>query len=199
MARHPKDPRNPIRRGGFTRLQSSLHVTARQVCSPCIGQDFYSRAFTPFVAIGSVEYNYAGIQSIPAAGLSPARHAALWAANKTNPIRPTRRKFEGTKPISARFQPRRMENSRARAENMREGANLLFKDFKELESLISEHLSARKRGFGSCVPEERFRGTEPWLVSMVGAIASGGSTTTGGSGSGLRPPSHRDYGKPRCS
>ena len=71
---------------GFTRLQSSLHVTARQVCSPCIGQDFYSRAFTSSVTIGSVEYNYAGLQSTPAAGLSPARRAALWAANETNPI-----------------------------------------------------------------------------------------------------------------
>ena len=29
-----------------------------------------------------VEYNYAGKQPIPAAGLSPARHAALWAANE---------------------------------------------------------------------------------------------------------------------
>ena len=71
---------------GLTRLQSSLHVTARQVCWPCIGQDFYARAFTPSVAIGSVEYYYTGIQSIPAAGLSPARRAALWAANETNPI-----------------------------------------------------------------------------------------------------------------
>jgi len=29
-----------------------------------------------------VEYNYAGKQPIPAAGLSPARYAALWAANR---------------------------------------------------------------------------------------------------------------------
>jgi hypothetical protein len=29
-----------------------------------------------------VEYNYAGTQSIPAAGLTPARPAALWAANE---------------------------------------------------------------------------------------------------------------------
>jgi len=29
---------------------------------PCIGQDFYARAFTPSVAIGSVEYDYAGKQ-----------------------------------------------------------------------------------------------------------------------------------------
>jgi hypothetical protein len=64
MFRHPNIPRNPIQRGGLTRLQSLLHVTARQVCSPCIGQDFYARAFTPFVAIGSVEYDYTGIQSM---------------------------------------------------------------------------------------------------------------------------------------
>ena len=85
MSRHPNIPRNPVRRGGLTRLQSLLHVTARQVCSPCTGQDFYSRAFTPFVAIGSVEYDYTGLQSIPAAGLAPARHAALWAASETKP------------------------------------------------------------------------------------------------------------------
>ena len=29
-----------------------------------------------------VKYNYAGKQSIPATGLSPVRHAALWAASK---------------------------------------------------------------------------------------------------------------------
>jgi len=60
MARHPNIPRYPVQRGGLTRLQSSLHVTARKICSPCTGQDFYARAFTPFVAIGSVEYNYTG-------------------------------------------------------------------------------------------------------------------------------------------
>ena len=31
---------------------------------------------------GNVEYNYTGIQSIPMTGLSPARHAALWAAHE---------------------------------------------------------------------------------------------------------------------
>ena len=65
MFRHPNIPRNPIQRGGLTRLQSLLHVTARQVCLPCIGQDFYSRAFTPFVAIGSVEYDYTGNSQFP--------------------------------------------------------------------------------------------------------------------------------------
>lgn len=32
--------------------------------------------------LGNVEYNYMGRQSIPMTGLSPARHAALWAANE---------------------------------------------------------------------------------------------------------------------
>jgi len=32
----------------------------------------------------NVEYNYAGKQPIPATGLSPARHAALWAANEAH-------------------------------------------------------------------------------------------------------------------
>jgi hypothetical protein len=34
----------------------------------------------------NVEYNYAGKQPIPATGLTPARHAALWAANRGTEI-----------------------------------------------------------------------------------------------------------------
>ena len=51
-------------------------------CSPFTDKGFYSRAFMPFVASWHVEYNYAGKQSIPAAGLPPAGHAALWAARQ---------------------------------------------------------------------------------------------------------------------
>jgi len=67
----------------LTRLQVSLYATARRACSPCTGQDFYFRAFVPVIAHRNVEYDYMGIQSIPMAGLSPARHAALWAAYKS--------------------------------------------------------------------------------------------------------------------
>ncbi len=42
-----------------------------------------------------VEYNYAGKQPIPAAGLSPARHAALWAAS-----RPTQTTADEKAPIN---------------------------------------------------------------------------------------------------
>jgi hypothetical protein len=68
----------------LTRLQVSLYATARRACSPCTGQDFYFRAFVPVIAHRNVEYDYMGIQSIPMAGLSPARHAALWAAHKSD-------------------------------------------------------------------------------------------------------------------
>jgi len=58
------------------------HVTARTIASP-----HQQGTFTVELAlVGSprtnVDYNYAGKQPIPAAGLPPARHAALWAASR---------------------------------------------------------------------------------------------------------------------
>jgi hypothetical protein len=43
----PTYPQNPVHCGVLTRLQVSLYATARWVCSPCPGQDFYFRAFIP--------------------------------------------------------------------------------------------------------------------------------------------------------
>ena len=52
-------------------------------CSPFTGKNLYFRAFTSLSHLnGSVEYHYAAKQSIAGAGLSPARNAALWAANR---------------------------------------------------------------------------------------------------------------------
>ncbi len=65
-----------------TRLQSSLHGTARGMASPSSARSFTFELSPPESPLGGVEYNYAGNQPIPAAGLSPARHAALWAASK---------------------------------------------------------------------------------------------------------------------
>jgi len=67
-----------------TRLQSSLHGTAREVASPSSARTFTFELSPPESPLGGVEYNYAGNQPIPAAGLSPARHAALWAADQVH-------------------------------------------------------------------------------------------------------------------
>ena len=64
-----------------TRQQNSLHVAARRFARRSPAAAFtieLSPCKSPF---HDVDYNYAGIRSIPATGLSPARHAALWAAS----------------------------------------------------------------------------------------------------------------------
>ena len=75
-------PRRRFSRGTLTRLQSSLYATARWLARPSP-----TRAFTFELSAGSsprpaVEYDYAGIQPIPATGLTPVRDAALRAANR---------------------------------------------------------------------------------------------------------------------
>jgi len=47
LARRPPCPQNPVHCGVLTRLQVSLYATARRVCLPRPGQDFYFRAFIP--------------------------------------------------------------------------------------------------------------------------------------------------------
>ena len=74
----------PIRTGlnSVTRLQNSLYATTRSPDLPCTGQDVYDRAFAADVATQQRRLSLSGFQSIPAAGLPPARLAALWAASK---------------------------------------------------------------------------------------------------------------------
>ena len=81
-ARQPH--RQTVRSGlnSVTRLENSLHATTRSHCWPCPGQGFYDRAFAADVATRPRRLCLSGFQSIPAAGLSPARLAALWAASK---------------------------------------------------------------------------------------------------------------------
>jgi hypothetical protein len=64
----------------LSRLQSSLYAAARQVARPTPTRAFTPELSPPAVARGDVGYNYAGKQSIPAAGLTPAGHTALQAA-----------------------------------------------------------------------------------------------------------------------
>ena len=81
--------------GGVTRLQSSLYAAARW-----IARSSPARAFTPELAppgspLADVGYDYAGKQPTPAAGLSPARHAAPWAASQGAKNAKTRRPYWG--------------------------------------------------------------------------------------------------------
>jgi len=57
-------------------------------CLLSTGKSFYLRAFAswgrPREASSITDYNYLAKQSIARTGLSPARHAALWAANRVH-------------------------------------------------------------------------------------------------------------------
>jgi hypothetical protein len=72
--------------GCVTRLQSSLHATARRVARPSPTRAFTFELSPPESPPGDVEYNYTSIQSTPVTGLLPARHTALWAANRYTQI-----------------------------------------------------------------------------------------------------------------
>ena len=50
--------------------------------SPAPARTSTSKLSSPKVTSKRRRIYYAGIQSIPATGLSPVRHAALWAANE---------------------------------------------------------------------------------------------------------------------
>ena len=69
-------------RGHVTRLQGSLYATARCVASPSPARTFTIELSPVRSPCTDVDYNYAAKQPIAAAGLSPARYAALWAANE---------------------------------------------------------------------------------------------------------------------
>ena len=57
-------------------------AAARWIARPSSARAFTFELSTPESPHGVVEYNYTGKQSIPVTGLTPARNAALWAANK---------------------------------------------------------------------------------------------------------------------
>jgi len=81
-----------FQRGPVTRLQSSLYATARKNRWPCTGQGVYVRAFTSKSRLTKASNITTRVnQPIPAAGLAPARQAALWAANRGHRGRGERR------------------------------------------------------------------------------------------------------------
>ena len=67
--------------GSVTRLHVRL-CYGPDDCSPFTDKGLLHSSFHLRVTPEGVEYDYAGIQSIPATGLTPARHAAVWAANE---------------------------------------------------------------------------------------------------------------------
>ncbi len=81
-ARHPLAHASRFARGCVTRLQSSLYAAARGVARPSPTRAFTVELSSHESPHWNVEHNYAGKQPIPAAGLSPAGHAALWAASR---------------------------------------------------------------------------------------------------------------------
>ena len=70
----------------LTRLQSSHHGTARGIAGPSSARAFTFELSPPESPQRGVEYHYAGNRPIPAAGLSPAGHAALRAASEAGGI-----------------------------------------------------------------------------------------------------------------
>ena len=64
-----------------TRQQNFLYDAAHRVACRSPATAFTIKLSPCKSPFHGVDYNYAGTRSIPATGLSPARHAALWAAN----------------------------------------------------------------------------------------------------------------------
>ncbi len=52
------------------------------IASPTPARAFTFELSPPGSPLGGVEYHYAGKQLIPAAGLTPARQATVWAARR---------------------------------------------------------------------------------------------------------------------
>jgi hypothetical protein len=83
-ARHPQDHARWFSRESCNEADRIACATARTIASP-----HQQGTFTVELSPGgspqpNVDYDYTGKQPIPAAGLSPARHTSLWAANGLN-------------------------------------------------------------------------------------------------------------------
>ena len=82
LARQPQTHARRFSRGSVTRLRSSLYATARNLASPSPAGTFTTELPPDGSPHSDVGYNYAAKQPITAAGLTPARYAALWAASR---------------------------------------------------------------------------------------------------------------------
>jgi len=85
-ARQPQFHARRFSHGCVTRLQGSLYATARHLAGPSPARTFTIELSPGRSPCPSVDYNYAVKQPITAAGLSPARYAALWAANRDHRV-----------------------------------------------------------------------------------------------------------------
>ena len=82
QARQPQIHARRFSRGCVTRLRSSLNATARNLASPSPARTFTTELSPGGSPQSDVGYNYTAKQPITAAGLAPARYAALWAAGE---------------------------------------------------------------------------------------------------------------------
>ena len=83
-ARHPRvlHASRFVRGMGFRGCKVRFMLRPGQLLALHRHRTFTFELSSPESPPGDVEYNYAGKQSIPAAGLAPAGHAALWAATR---------------------------------------------------------------------------------------------------------------------
>jgi hypothetical protein len=95
-------PRAPVPARRLTGLISSLALRPDRIASPAPARTFTFELAPPESPRRGVEYHYTGRQPVPAAGLAPARRAALWAADGVNGGR-----TEKTANISARMAAQR--------------------------------------------------------------------------------------------
>ena len=84
-ARHPqvRHASRFVRGLGFRGCKVRFMLRPGQLLALHRHRTFTFELSSPESPPGDVEYNYAGKQSIPAAGLAPAGHAALWAATRS--------------------------------------------------------------------------------------------------------------------
>ena len=101
-ARHPQCHASWFARGLCNEADRFTFATARTVASPSPTRTFTIELSSTGSPHSDVDYDYTGKQPIPAAGLSPARHSAIWAANKATqelhlkgsiPVIPVKRRF----------------------------------------------------------------------------------------------------------
>jgi hypothetical protein len=80
-ARHPQDHARWFSRESCNEADRIACATARTIASPHQHGTFTVELSPSGSPRPDVDYDYAGKQPIPAAGLSPARHTAVWAAS----------------------------------------------------------------------------------------------------------------------
>ena len=85
-ARHPHAHARWFRRGSRNEADRFACATARTMASPHQQGTFTIELSPDGSPRPDVDYDYAGKQPIPAAGLAPARYSALWAANEKHEI-----------------------------------------------------------------------------------------------------------------